>query len=97
MLALGVSPAVAASASGTLAQIGEFSFILTGAALGLGIMTPDQQGLLLAAALVSILLHSLTMRVYARLGDYLEDRLTLPQKREAPSLPNCPMAARSRR
>jgi monovalent cation:H+ antiporter-2, CPA2 family len=82
MLTLGVAPAVATSASGTLAQIGEFSFILTGAALGLSIMTPDQQGLLLAAALVSILLHSLTMQVYARLGVRLEARLTLPQKQK---------------
>jgi CPA2 family monovalent cation:H+ antiporter-2 len=83
MLALGVSPAVAASASGTLAQVGEFSFILTGVALGLGIMSPDQQGLLLAAALVSILLHSLTMRIYAKLGAYLDARLsTLPQKQK---------------
>ena len=90
MLALGVTPAVAASASGTLAQVGEFSFILTGAALGLGIMAPDHQGLLLAAALVSILLHSLTMRVYAKLGDYLENRLTLPQrqKRQPAKLPD---------
>ncbi len=80
MLALGVQPAVAATASGTLAQIGEFSFILTGVALGLGIMNPEQQGLLLAAALVSILLHSLTMRVYARLGDYLDRKWPLPQR-----------------
>ena len=82
MLALGVSPAVAASASGTLAQIGEFSFILTGVALGLGLMTADQQGLLLAAGLVSILLHSLTMRVYTSLGSYLEGRLPIPQRRQ---------------
>jgi monovalent cation:H+ antiporter-2, CPA2 family len=80
MLALRVPPAVAATASGTLAQVGEFSFILTGAALGLGIMSPDQQGLLLGAALVSILLHSLTMRVYATLGDYLDRSLPLPQR-----------------
>ena len=80
MLALGVPPAVASTASGTLAQIGEFSFILTGVALGLGIMAPDQQGLLLGAALVSILLHSLTMRVYAGLGDYLDRKWPLPQR-----------------
>ena len=80
MLTLRVGPAVAANASGTLAQVGEFSFILAGAALGLGIMGRDQQGLLLAAALMSILLHSLTMRVYAKLGAYLENRLPLPQK-----------------
>ena len=78
MLALGVRPKTAGAVSGTLAQIGEFSFILSSLAVSLAIMTGDQRGILLAAALVTILIHSLTIRAYRRLGarldGHLEDR-----------------------
>ncbi|NJM34110.1 MAG: hypothetical protein HC850_04665 [Rhodomicrobium sp.] len=78
LLLLGVRPKIAGLAAGTLAQIGEFSFILTGLAAGLAIINSAQQGLILAAALVSILFHSLTMRFYSHLGLKLNGRFVLP-------------------
>jgi CPA2 family monovalent cation:H+ antiporter-2 len=75
MMLLGVPARTAGGAAGTLAQIGEFTFILTGLAVSLAIMTSDQRGMLLAAAIVTILVHSLTIRAYRRLGDRLDRRL----------------------
>ncbi|HEY8066349.1 MAG TPA: cation:proton antiporter [Methylosinus sp.] len=43
----------------SLAQIGEFSFILAGLGVGLGLLSPDGRNLILAGALVSIALNSL--------------------------------------
>jgi len=71
MLALHMSPRTAGIVAGSLTQVGEFSFILTGAAVSLGIMGIEQQGVLLAAALSSILLHSLTIRGLEWLGQHL--------------------------
>ncbi len=76
MVLFGVKPSTAGATAGTLAQIGEFSFILTGLAIGVGLMTIDQRGILLAAALVTIIFHSLTIRLYAGLGTFLDNRLT---------------------
>lgn len=42
---------------GSLAQIGEFSFIVAGLGLSLGLITPDVQALIIAAALLSITLN----------------------------------------
>ncbi|MBS0354682.1 MAG: cation:proton antiporter [Proteobacteria bacterium] len=42
----------------SLAQIGEFSFILAGLGLGLGLLTMEGQNLILAGALISIALNS---------------------------------------
>jgi CPA2 family monovalent cation:H+ antiporter-2 len=81
MLALHMSPRTAGIVAGSLTQVGEFSFILTGAASALGIMAIEQQGVLLAAALSSILLHSLTIRVYEWIGQHLY-RLPMLSNRE---------------
>ena len=43
----------------SLAQIGEFSFILVGLGVSLGLLTPEGQSLILAGALISIALNSL--------------------------------------
>ncbi|MCK6387683.1 MAG: cation:proton antiporter, partial [Zoogloea sp.] len=43
----------------SLAQIGEFSFILAGLGVSLGLLTPEGQSLILAGALISIALNSL--------------------------------------
>lgn len=80
MLLLGVRPQIAGLAAGTLSQFGEFSFILAGLAVGLTIITNEQQGLILAAALVSILFHSLTIRGYSRLGKAFERRFVTPRR-----------------
>lgn len=67
-LALGIPPRTAGTIAGTLAQVGEFSFILSSLAVSLAILTGDQRGILLAAALVTILVHALTIRAYGWIG-----------------------------
>jgi CPA2 family monovalent cation:H+ antiporter-2 len=86
MLLLGVLPKIAGAASGTLAQIGEFSFILSGVAVGIHIMTGEQRGMLFAAALVSILVHSMTSAAYGRLGSALGERMNFRKRRNQASI-----------
>ena len=52
----------------SLAQIGEFSFILAGLGVSLGVLSRDTQDLILAAALLSISLSPLTFAIADRLG-----------------------------
>jgi CPA2 family monovalent cation:H+ antiporter-2 len=47
----------ALTVSASLAQIGEFSFILAGLGLSLGLLSPDGQSLILAGAIISIALN----------------------------------------
>jgi len=49
----------ALTVSASLAQIGEFSFILAGLGLSLGLLSPEGQSLILAGALLSITLNPL--------------------------------------
>jgi monovalent cation:H+ antiporter-2, CPA2 family len=56
--AVGTALTVAAS----LAQIGEFSFILAGLGLTLGLLPPEGQDLILAGAILSITLNPLAFR-----------------------------------
>ena len=62
-LAAGVDHRTATYAALIVAQIGEFSFVLAGAGLEGGIIDGDQYGLILAAALGSILLAPLLLRL----------------------------------
>lgn len=55
--AFGRSNAVALTISGSLAQIGEFSFILAGLGTALGILPPQGRDLILAGAILSILFN----------------------------------------
>jgi CPA2 family monovalent cation:H+ antiporter-2 len=55
--AFGHPTGVALVISASLAQIGEFSFILAGLGVALGVLTEQAQDLILAAAIVSILLN----------------------------------------
>ncbi len=82
LVLMGVRPGTAGLTSGLLAQIGEFSFILTALAGALAIMSGEQQGVLLAAATVSILLHSVTIAAYAAAGNGLDRILKLPWRRQ---------------
>jgi CPA2 family monovalent cation:H+ antiporter-2 len=63
---LGWPNGTALNVSAALAQIGEFSFILTGLGLSLGLLTPQAQGLVVAGALVSIAVNPLVLRFTAR-------------------------------
>mgnify|MGYP001182318087 CR=1 FL=1 len=55
--AFGHPSGTALTVSASLAQIGEFSFILANLAVGLGLLHEDGRSLILAAALISILLN----------------------------------------
>ncbi|MEJ2116722.1 MAG: cation:proton antiporter, partial [Alphaproteobacteria bacterium] len=76
-----VRPKSAGVTAGILAQVGEFSFILTTLAVSLSLMTQKQQGLLLAAAIMSILLHSLTIAGFRSLGSSLDKHFFTFSKR----------------
>ncbi|MDP3489718.1 MAG: potassium transporter Kef, partial [Phenylobacterium sp.] len=52
----------------SLAQIGEFSFILAGVGVSVGIMARDTHDLVLAGALISILANPFVFRLADRLG-----------------------------
>ncbi|WP_080894005.1 cation:proton antiporter, partial [Ralstonia solanacearum] len=73
--AFGHPARTALTISASLAQIGEFSFILIGLGIGLDILPARARGLLLAAAILSILLNPLMFALIDRL------------KREVPAEP----------
>ncbi len=61
-------PAAGVLIAVSLAQIGEFSFILAGLGVGLGLLPPQGRDLILAAALISILLNPLLFALADRLA-----------------------------
>ena len=61
----------ALTVSASLAQIGEFSFILVGLGAALGVMPPEAQSLVVAGALISIALNTLVFRSIAPLQRFL--------------------------
>ncbi len=67
----------ALTVSASLAQIGEFSFILAGLGLGLGLLPPEGRDLILAGAILSITLNPLVFRF----GEWIASR----QAAEAPA------------
>jgi CPA2 family monovalent cation:H+ antiporter-2 len=67
-------PAAALQVSAALAQVGEFSFILAALGVGLGVLPEQGQGLILFAAIVSIILNPLAFWLAERLRPRLESR-----------------------
>jgi len=61
VMAFGHPPATALMISASRAQIGEFSFILVTLGIGLGLLPPEAQPLVLAGALVTIVLNPLVV------------------------------------
>jgi len=78
VLAFGRPLSTALTISASLAQIGEFSFILATLGISLGILPTTGRDLILAGALISIVLNPLVFMLL----DYLKPWL---EKREAPS------------
>jgi CPA2 family monovalent cation:H+ antiporter-2 len=78
--AFGRSHATAMTISASLAQIGEFSFILAGLGVSLGLLPERGRDLVLAGAIISIVLNPL---LFALLDRYLG-------KSEAPARPDAP-------
>jgi monovalent cation:H+ antiporter-2, CPA2 family len=68
VLALGRPLRTAITVSAALAQIGEFSFILVGLGLSMGVFPPEGQSLVVAGALISITLNPLLFRWATRLS-----------------------------
>jgi CPA2 family monovalent cation:H+ antiporter-2 len=63
VLLLGYPMSTALTVSASLAQIGEFSFILAGLGIALGLMPPEGRDLILAGALLSITVNPLVFAV----------------------------------
>jgi CPA2 family monovalent cation:H+ antiporter-2 len=80
VLALGYPFGTALTVSAALAQIGEFSFILAGIGVGLGLLPPDGFSLILAAALLSITLNPLAFAAVGPIGRWVRRR---PEWRQA--------------
>jgi len=83
VLALRYPLNTALTVSASLAQIGEFSFILVGLGASLGLMPPEGQSLVLAGALISIALNPMLFKAIAPLQNFLRARSALVRRLEA--------------
>jgi CPA2 family monovalent cation:H+ antiporter-2 len=72
----------ALTVSASLAQIGEFSFILAGLGVTLGLMDAAQQGLVLAGAIISIALNPLVFQAIEPAQRWIRARSKLAQALE---------------
>jgi len=82
--AFGYDNGKALTVAGSLAQIGEFSFILAGLGMQLGILPPEGRDLILAGAIFSILVNPLIFTLLSgRLGDVKRREEAHAQEREA--------------
>ncbi len=70
--------------SASLAQIGEFSFILAALAVALGLLTPAGQSLIVAGALLSITLNAVVFKLIAPVERWVRDRPRLARLLEPP-------------
>jgi CPA2 family monovalent cation:H+ antiporter-2 len=77
----------ALTVSASLAQIGEFSFILAGLGLQLGLMPEEGQSLILAGAIISIALNSLVFHAIEPAQAWIRKRSKLAQALERPDDP----------
>ena len=69
LLAARIPPGMAAAVAGALGQIAEFSFLLTSYAIAQGLLPPEANAPVLAAAFGSILVLPLSQRGFAVLGE----------------------------
>lgn len=74
VLAFGYPASTALTVSASLAQVGEFSFILAGLGVTLGLLPPEGRDLILAGALLSITLNPLVFAGLDRLSGWLRRR-----------------------
>ncbi|MET3589417.1 CPA2 family monovalent cation:H+ antiporter-2 [Bartonella silvatica] len=78
------SNATALTISASLSQIGEFSFILAGLSLSLGLLNNDAHDLILGGAILSILLNPLVFMICSKIKKRLEK--TPANLRNAPTV-----------
>ena len=72
VLAFGHPLRTALTISASLAQIGEFSFILAGLGVALGVLFPEARNLILAGALLSILANPMVFLALDRLKPWID-------------------------
>jgi CPA2 family monovalent cation:H+ antiporter-2 len=72
----------ALTVSASLAQIGEFSFILANLGVSLGLLPPEGQSLILAGALISIALNPLVFGAIEPLQKWIRSRSSLARAME---------------
>jgi CPA2 family monovalent cation:H+ antiporter-2 len=77
----------ALTVSASLAQIGEFSFILANLGVSLGILQSEGQSLILAGAIISIALNPLVFRAIEPAQAWIRSRSKLAQTLERPDDP----------
>jgi monovalent cation:H+ antiporter-2, CPA2 family len=77
----------ALTVSASLAQIGEFSFILAGLGISLGLMPAEGQSLILAGAIISIAVNPLVFRAVEPAQNWIRRRSQLAQALERPDDP----------
>jgi len=77
----------ALTVSASLAQIGEFSFILVGLGVSLGVMPAEGQSLILAGAIISIALNPLVFQAIEPAQTWIRARSKLAQAVERPDDP----------
>lgn len=77
VLAMGYPASTALTVSASLAQVGEFSFILAGLGVALGLLPPQGRDLILAGALISITLNPLMFVGLGRLVAWLRTKPAL--------------------
>jgi CPA2 family monovalent cation:H+ antiporter-2 len=70
--------------SASLAQIGEFSFILAGLGLSLGLLPPEGQSLILATAIISITLNPLIVGATGAVEGWIQARPRMLDMLERP-------------
>jgi CPA2 family monovalent cation:H+ antiporter-2 len=90
VLALQYPVRTALTVSASLAQIGEFSFILAGLGISLKLLPPESQSLILAGALVSITLNPLIFNTVEPLARWIGARprlLDMLERRQATEKP----------
>jgi CPA2 family monovalent cation:H+ antiporter-2 len=80
VLALRYPVGTALTVSASLAQIGEFSFILAALGMSLGLLPVLGQNLILAGAIISIAVNPLLFKLVAPLEALLEKRLARPRR-----------------
>jgi monovalent cation:H+ antiporter-2, CPA2 family len=77
----------ALTVSASLAQIGEFSFILAALGLSLGLLPPEAQSLILAGAIISIAVNPLLFRAIKPVQSWIRSNPELLRKLDRPSDP----------
>lgn len=85
--AFGLPSATALTISASLAQIGEFSFILAGLGVSLGLLPQEGRDLILAGAIISILIHPFLFSAVERRRDAAAKATAAP---EAPAAAEAP-------